>query len=107
MPQVLFAKYMMGKKEKPTLLNYGWLDVGLYTAAGIYPENKFFCAIPQVKNEEMDDEQSRSVENGAVDFVITITPVDFARYHLVMERTLFNIKGDDLSYYLYEKNDLQ
>ena len=53
-----------------TLLNYGFMDAGFYTAAGLVPEVKYFHQT-NVPLQEMKDEQIRYIEEGLCDYVIT------------------------------------
>lgn len=68
-PQYKFAK-IINKKENATLLNYGFLDGGFYTAAKIVPTCKYFCKL-NLQNPMMMREQQRFVDEGLVDFVVT------------------------------------
>ena len=59
-------------RETPdaTLLNYGFMDAGFYTAAGIVPQVKYFHQT-NVPLEEMLEEQIRYIEEGVCDYVVT------------------------------------
>ena len=56
-----------------TLLNYGFMDAGFFTAAGIAPSEKFFHS-SNVDMPEKREEQMRCIENGLVDYVVTHKP---------------------------------
>lgn len=56
--------------ENPTLLNYGFMDAGFFTAAGIVPKVKYFHQT-NVPLQEMLDEQIRYIQEGLCDFVVT------------------------------------
>lgn len=53
-----------------TLLNYGFMDAGFYTAAGLVPNVKYFHQT-NVPLQTMLDEQERYIREGLCDFVIT------------------------------------
>ena len=56
--------------ESATLLNYGFMDAGFYTAAGITPGVKYFHQT-NVPLQEMLDEQIRYIEDGICTYVVT------------------------------------
>lgn len=104
LPQFKFSKIIL-QKENPTLLNYGTLDLGFYTASGIVPTNKYFIKI-HVPLKEMDDEQNRILEEGLVDFVVSKERLKAKRYFLVSDATL-DIRKRHYEFYLYERDDLK
>ena len=53
-----------------TLLNYGFMDAGFYTAANIAPTVKYFHQA-NVPLQEMLDEQERYIADGVCDYVVT------------------------------------
>ena len=67
--------------DQTTLLNFGFMDAGFYTAAGIAPSVKYFHQ-NNVPLREMKTEQRRYVEEGLCEYVVTRNPNDtlFARY---------------------------
>ncbi len=60
---------IMNEEESPTLLNYGFLDGGFYTAADILPTVKYFCKL-NLSLPEMTEEQQQVIRNKGVDFVV-------------------------------------
>ena len=56
-----------------TLLNYGFMDAGFFTAAGIAPTEKFFHS-SNVDMPEKREEQLRCIREGLVDYVVTHKP---------------------------------
>lgn len=63
-------KEIICKEKNPTLLNYGFLDMGLYTVCDIVPTERFFCGF----NIELDDigkEQNSCLDEGRVMFVVS------------------------------------
>lgn len=71
--QYRFAKIIQ-QKENPTLLNYGFLDWGFYTAAGVAPHLRFYH-LANMPLEELHAEQDRYVQEGMSDFVVTRKPL--------------------------------
>ena len=61
---------IMSETPDATLLNYGFMDAGFFTAAGIAPTEKFFHS-SNVDMQEKRDEQLRYIREGLVDYVIT------------------------------------
>ncbi len=71
--QYRFAE-IINRYENPTLLNYGFLDWGFYTAAGVAPHLKYYH-LPNMPLEELHMEQDRYVREGLSDFVVTRAPL--------------------------------
>lgn len=73
-PREETMQYQIAKviNETPdaTLLNYGFMDAGFFTAAGIAPNVKFFHS-SNVDMPEKREEQLRYIREGLVDYVIT------------------------------------
>ena len=66
--QYKFAEIIESSDEK-TLINYDSLDLGLYTATGIVPDEKYFCRL-NIQLEEMDECLDRAVEEKRAKFVV-------------------------------------
>jgi len=60
---------LMNEEENPTLLNYGFLDGGFYTAADILPTVRYFCKL-NLNLPEMMQAQRQAIRDKAVDFVV-------------------------------------
>lgn len=60
---------IMNEEEAPTLLNYGFLDGGFYTAADILPTVRYFCKL-NLPLAEMVKEQQQAIRDRAVDFIV-------------------------------------
>lgn len=60
----------IGAQPNATLLNYGFMDAGFYTAAGLVPTVKYFH-FNNVPLAEMKQEQDRYIAQGLCDFVVT------------------------------------
>lgn len=69
LPQYRFAE-IIKKSDSPSLLNYGFLDGGFYLAAGIIPEQKYFCR-NNLDYPAMAEAQRRCAEAGIPDFIVT------------------------------------
>lgn len=61
---------IINQTQNATLLNYGFMDAGFYTACGIAPSVKYFHQT-NVHLQEMLDEQTRYVTEGLTDYVVT------------------------------------
>lgn len=64
---------VISETPNATLLNYGFMDAGFFTAAGIAPEEKFFHS-SNVDMPEKREEQLRYIREGLVDYVVTHKP---------------------------------
>lgn len=109
--QYKFKKIIM-QKENPTILNYGYLDMGFYTTTGIVPNTRYFEKLNfnYHKYPENMDELNKYVNNKEIDYVIYVTKgvEDFPKteslgttYKLIAhEKQKF--EGRMFDYYLYE-----
>ena len=100
LPQYSFAAQINGG----SLLNYGTLDGGFYTAAGVLPPCRYFC----VTNMPLDDqwaEQNALLAEGGVDYVVALTGdlgTAFPRYAVVDQCSCDGGEGL-LTWYLYKR----
>ncbi len=101
LPQFRFAKIMHEKDEDPTLLNYGFLDGGFYTAADILPSCKAFCKL-NIDLQEMDALQDKYLKEGLCDFVVSKRKIDSNKYKLI-ETMTFPYNDTTQTFYLYER----
>ena len=69
--QFKFAKIINQSSDK-TILNYGWLDMGLYMATNTVPNIRFFFKsnISSKSFPEADEEQSRYIRDGITEFIV-------------------------------------
>jgi len=97
--QYRFSNLMHQLDETPTLLNYGFLDGGFYTAADIVPTCKYFCAL-NIPLQTISVVQDDCLNAGLVEFVVTkdieLDINRFNQYELVSKDTFYSF-----SYYLY------
>ena len=69
--------------EHPTLMYYGFLDMGVDTIAGILPNQRVFCGFI-LPLKDIEEEQDACLANGCVDFVfIFMRTIDSPNYELV------------------------
>ncbi len=91
-PQYQMSEYIKEYKkanpnEEVTLLNYGFLDCGLYLMTDTTPTCKYFVGL-NINLKELQDTQDEFVKEGKVTFVVSsdLTPKDVdLKYTLVME----------------------
>jgi len=83
-----------------SLLNYGFMDAGFYTAAGVVPEVKYFHRT-NVPLPEMTSEQNRYVDEGLTDYVVARQELNHPRYELVCEENSPNFWYEKV--YLYRR----
>ncbi len=96
-------KEAIEQEENPTLLNYGCLDVGLYTVADIMPTCRFYHTC-NMSYPEMSMEQIRYIEEGLVQFVVTGNNYPdsiYDNYELVASETYMHF-GTPVDYYLFK-----
>lgn len=99
-PQYQFAE-IINQSENPTVLNYGDLDLGIYTTTGLLPTCRYFCEL-NIDLEEMRDEQRKIVEQGEVEYVVTRNAeYDWPLYEKIAE-SCFIFEGKDRVFYLYQ-----
>lgn len=86
-----------------SLLNYGFMDAGFFTAAGLTPEVKYFHRT-NVPLDEMISEQYRYIAEGVTDYVVTrqmLTDDQLAHYELITETDSPNFWYEKV--YLYRR----
>ena len=113
LPQYKFSA-IIAETPNATLLNYGKLDIGLYTTAGIVPNCKYFCTL-NIPLQQMNDEQLSYIKNGLCDYVVTFDDdtnfTSFADadinhlYSLVCEAKYW-FEGKERKYLLYKLSNL-
>ena len=99
MPQRRFARQINGA----SLLNYGTLDGGFYTAAGVLPPCKYFCVTNMPLNDQWTDQQA-VLKAGGVDYVVALTGDlhgDFPQY-AVIDRCSYDGGEGEVTWYLYQ-----
>lgn len=105
LPQYRFAE-IINELEKPSLLNYGFLDGGFYLAADIIPEQRYFCR-NNMKLDEMTKSQQQCADDGIPDFIVTRSSSgkhpDFPLYTCVAEET-FPYYDQTFHYFLFRRN---
>lgn len=103
LPQIQFANII---RETPnaTLLNYGTLDGGFYTAAGVLPPCRYFC-VTNMPLQEQWQQQWDLLADAAVDYVAALTgdlQNDYPAYHCIASQT-YNGGEGEVTWYLYAK----
>ena len=104
MPQYRFAE-MIRQSNDRSLLNYGFLDGGFYFAAGVLPENPYFCTL-NIDLPEAEASMRDSIRQGKTAFVITRSKKlgNNGQYELADEADLF-FEGRNRHYFLYRRKD--
>jgi len=98
-----FASIIKEKGGK-TLLNYGYLDLGLYTVTDILPTCKYFCGL-NIALSEIYETQNEFVTKGKVDFIVCEGEYpDYVDWHYTLAATDYRrYDGSDNVVYLFEK----
>ncbi len=115
--QFKYASYI-NNYDKPTMLNMGYLDGGLYTTTGIIPNTRFFEVqnIPYDKYPDNLDDMRENVINKKVDFILYYTRKDidyvkehdgyiFDNYELVYDDS-YLFENDSYTAFLFQLKDL-
>ena len=69
LPQYQFAS-LIGTDGSSTLLNYGFLDGGFYTASNTVPNCRIFCHL-NISPKLLLETQNEYIAQGAVDYIVT------------------------------------
>jgi hypothetical protein len=104
LPQFKFAE-IINTVPDATLLNYGFLDYGFYTAAGILPSCRFFCSL-NGSIPGMSQEMDSYLKNKEVDFVVTRGQRLKAAGYTQVAAAQDTYEGIRFTYNLYEKSSL-
>lgn len=103
LPQVQFAE-IIRRTPEATLLNYGTLDGGFYTAAGVLPPCRYFC-VTNMPLQDQWQQQWDLLNAAAVDYVVALTgdlQNDYPIYHCIASQTYDGGEGT-VTWYLYAK----
>lgn len=103
LPQIRFAQ-IISQTPGATLLNYGTLDGGFYTAAGALPPCRYFC-VTNMPLQEQWQQQWDLLGAAAVDYVTALTgdlQNDYPNYRCIASQT-YNGGEGEVTWYLYKK----
>ena len=95
LPQLQFAE-IIRQTPNATLLNYGTLDGGFYTAAGVLPPCRYFC-VTNMPLQDQWQQQWDLLDAAAVDYVVALTgdlQNDYPIYHCVASQTYNGGEGE-------------
>ena len=99
---------IINESEQPTLLNYGFLDAGFYTAADVLPTEKYF-QIQNISYEsfpEMMDAQDACVREQRVEYVVVRgeeVPAFMLKYYTPVQEARQTYEGAHVLYTLLRK----
>ena len=107
--QYKYAKYI-NKKKNATMLNMGYLDIGVYTMTGIVPNTRFFEVhnITYDKFKDNLDEMEKYVRNKKIDFIVyaAYDEVDPPRYiydnYKLVYKDIYYFESHKYTGYLFE-----
>lgn len=86
----------------PSLLNYGFLDGGFYTATGIVPNVKYFYK-SNVPLDDIMQQQNIYINDGQVDFIIANQSIKNLKFYQLVNT--FHDTYENQTYYLYQHLD--
>ena len=111
--QYKYADYI-NRFDSPTLLNTGYIDLGVYTVSGVIPNTRFFelLNIPYEKFPDNEDSLERYIRNKEVKFIVyTVRSADivgpdyyYDNYTMVYKDT-YIYEGITYSAALFELKD--
>ena len=100
LPQFQFREIIWQEKE-PTLLNYGFMDGGFYTACGIYPDFKYFCKL-NIALPEMLQAQEEYVAEKRTMFIVTRNQNPKLEGYECIAESSYMHESNVQQYYLYK-----
>ena len=106
--QYAFAEIIERSDDK-SLLNYGSLDLGLYTATGTIPDERFFCHL-NIELDEMYDEIESAIAEGRTKFVVYrggYPPISVLQNYRIIarEQSHIDFEGTKTTYFLLERKE--
>ncbi len=109
LPQLQFAE-IIRQTPNATLLNYGTLDGGFYTAAGVLPPCRYFC-VTNMPLQDQWQQQWDLLDAAAVDYVggpdRRSGQNDYPIYHCVASQTYNGGEGEVTGISTQKPNDLR
>lgn len=107
--QYKFAEIIERSDEK-TLINYGSLDLGLYTAANIVPSERFFCHL-NINLDEMDKAMDEAIAQKRAKFVVyrgNFPPLILMQNYKIVSREVSHLEfeGSSITYFLLERKEV-
>lgn len=103
LPQIRFAK-VLAQSPRASLLNYGTLDGGFYTAAGVLPPCRYFC-ITNMPLQDQWSQQDGLMDAGSVDYAVALAgnlQERFPLYHCIDQCSYDGGEGI-VTWYLYQR----
>lgn len=103
LPQTRFAA-QINATPGASLLNYGTLDGGFYTAAGVLPPCRYFC-VTNMPLEAQWTEQNSLLERGAVDYVVALVDDLGQRFpqYVCVDACRYDGGEGEVTWYLYRR----
>lgn len=103
LPQLCFARQITAEPDA-SLLNYGTLDGGFYTASGVLPPCRYFC-VTNMPLEEQWTQQNELLETGHVTYAVALVgdlEQRFPRYRCIDQCSYDGGEGT-VTWYLYQR----
>ena len=116
MVQYKFAS-IIDRSKNPTLLNYGSLDIGLYTTTGIIPNTRFFEGqnIDPSRFPMVVEAQNQYIKNKAIEYIVIMLPPSetlesqqipfLLDNYKLLDSERQNFENTDFSYFLLKRID--
>ena len=103
LPQQRFAA-VIARQAGATLLNYGTLDGGFYTAAGLLPPCRYFC-VTNMPLQDQWTEQDALMDAGGVDYAVALVGNLQDRFPLYrcVDQCSYDGGEGAVTWYLYQR----
>ena len=109
LPQYIFKEVIrQDGVEEPVILNYGCLDLGLYTVTGTLPGCKYFCDY-NINYSEIYDTQEAFILGGQADYIVLRNSLEVGEeLYEEAAQCYFEMEFNDYyqTYYLYRRRDI-
>ncbi len=101
LPQLRFAQTITAEPGA-SLLNYGTLDGGFYTASGLLPPCRYFC-VTNMPLEDQWTEQNALLEQGQVTYVVALVEDLGQRFpqYICIDQSSYDGGEGNVTWYLY------
>ena len=100
-----FAETIKASEDK-SLLNYGFMDLGLYTLTDLVPETRYFCTL-NITLPEMYEAMDEALRERRTAFVLAVSadePLLTENYELIdSAESIYQFEEVPMTYYLFQR----
>ena len=97
-------KEIILQEENPTILNYGFLDGGLYYLCQSIPECKFFCGLNS-NDPSIEETQQAFIDEGKTTFIVAVNeaPKNITLHYTLVFNEVYSVRYETREYLLYKR----